>query len=136
MVFFSNLDEIQELEIALKDSIKILKVNGMMLFVTFHSLEDRPVKRACSVINVDKKYKKFILPSEEEITDNVRSRSAKLRVAVKASAVIEEVVVEEEAENLTLRDLRRQGRIRKNKMIQEGERLDRLELELDDDRMI
>ena len=91
--------ELQVIEKALPAAIKMLKKGGRICVITFHSLEDRIVKR------IFKKYsevdemvkglpeipdeykpliklinKKPILPSKEEIKENSRSKSAKLRV--------------------------------------------------------
>lgn len=93
--------ELEAIEVALPIAIKKLKKGGRICVITFHSLEDRLVK------NIFKKYsetneifkglpdkeipeeykpliklinKKPILPSEEEIKLNSRSKSAKLRV--------------------------------------------------------
>ncbi|MDR2706973.1 MAG: 16S rRNA (cytosine(1402)-N(4))-methyltransferase RsmH, partial [Planctomycetaceae bacterium] len=73
---------------ALKNVLKIvpnrLKQNGVMVVLSFHSLEDRMVKNAfrddpCWEIIT----KKPVIPSEEEIKRNPRARSAKLRAARK-----------------------------------------------------
>ena len=92
-------DEIKPLYETVLQSIKCLKPGGRLCIITFHSLEDRAVKNAyidakgkctCSkdlpycVCNY-KSYgeiitKKPILPSEEEMKYNSRSRSAKLRI--------------------------------------------------------
>ncbi len=91
--------ELEAIEQALEDAIKMLKVGGRICVITFHSLEDRVVK------NIFKKYsdvpeifkgmpdipleykpiiklinKKPITPSVEELKENSRSKSAKLRV--------------------------------------------------------
>lgn len=92
-------DELKVLEGVLPDAIDALNVGGRICVITFHSLEDRIVK------NIFKKYsevdplvkglrdipdaykpkirlvnKKPILPSEKELEENSRSRSAKLRI--------------------------------------------------------
>lgn len=92
-------EELTVLENVLPDAIKRLKEGGRMCVITFHSLEDRIVK------NIFKKYsdidplvkglkdipeaykpliklvtKKPILPSNKELEENSRSRSAKLRI--------------------------------------------------------
>lgn len=91
--------ELQVLEIVLPDAIDLLNKNGRMCVITFHSLEDRIVKqtfKSNSEINslvkglpeIPLEYrpkiklvnKKPILPSDEEIAENSRSKSAKLRV--------------------------------------------------------
>jgi 16S rRNA (cytosine1402-N4)-methyltransferase len=93
-------NEINVLEDSLKDAINLLDENGRVAVITFHSLEDRIVKktfRKYSEIDeivkglpiIPDKYKpilkiinkKPILPSNEEMIDNTRSKSAKLRVA-------------------------------------------------------
>ncbi|XP_055922806.1 ribosomal RNA small subunit methyltransferase H-like, partial [Eupeodes corollae] len=76
-------DELNELNIALENSIDVLNKNGILAIVSFHSLEDRIVnhnqKVQNSVFNILSK--KPILPSEEEIHINPESRSAKLRAS-------------------------------------------------------
>jgi 16S rRNA (cytosine1402-N4)-methyltransferase len=56
--------------------------------LSFHSLEDRPVKRAFQSWQRDGRAriltKKVVRPSEAEISTNPRSRSAKLRAAEKS----------------------------------------------------
>ena len=79
-------DELGELERALPQIVEILKPSGRVAIISFHSLEDRIVKtffkkqnnKKLKIIN-----KHVIVPSEEEIVANPRSRSAKLRVAEK-----------------------------------------------------
>lgn len=79
--------ELENLEKALKDLPNVLKEGGRVAFLTFHSLEDRLVKKYFE--EFEKKgllkiiTKKPILPTEEEKRNNPRSRSAKLRVAEK-----------------------------------------------------
>ncbi|MDP5038839.1 MAG: 16S rRNA (cytosine(1402)-N(4))-methyltransferase RsmH [Candidatus Gracilibacteria bacterium] len=93
----------QELEViknSMKEAISLLKSGGSIFAISFHSLEDRIVKNIfrdesrdciCSeivcVCNHKKqiiiKTKKPIEPSEKEIRENTRSRSAKARFAVK-----------------------------------------------------
>lgn len=93
-------DELNELRKILELSKKVLKVGGRLVVVTFHSLEDRIVKEfvknntskgekkdkySSSVKDVEFELltKKAVAPSSEEIEQNIRSRSAKLRALVK-----------------------------------------------------
>ena len=91
-------DEINIIKSLLVQSSKILKKGGRLVCISYHSLEDRLVKRfiqngtfesdAISDIygNKDlifKKIGKLISPDKEEVESNNRSRSAKLRVAEK-----------------------------------------------------
>lgn len=78
-----EMDELEKLLAALP---RILEVGGTAAILSFHSLEDRPVKQAFS----DRSrwvpvWKKFIAPSEEELAQNPRARSAKLRASRRAS---------------------------------------------------
>ena len=77
-------DELGSLEEALPKSIELLKSGGRLVIITFHSLEDRIVKNAFIKFENENKgriiTKKPILPTEEEIKVNSRSKSAKLRV--------------------------------------------------------
>lgn len=92
-------DEIKPLETSIMDSIDCLKPGGRLCVITFHSLEDRAVKNAfakaegictcppglpycmCGKIEKGKIItKKPILPCEEEMKENSRSKSAKLRI--------------------------------------------------------
>ena len=91
-------DEINIIKSLLVQSSRILKKGGRLVCISYHSLEDRLVKRfiqngtfesdAISDIygNKDlifKKIGKLISPDKEEVESNNRSRSAKLRVAEK-----------------------------------------------------
>ena len=96
-------DELNELKTSLEKTLKILNKDGLILVVSFQSLEDRIVKDFFNH-NSGKRWrssrhfpefpdkldtqlkiitKKPIVPSESEIVKNPRSRSAKLRVAQK-----------------------------------------------------
>ncbi len=74
--------ELENLEKALKDLPEVLRPGGRLGIISFHSLEDRLVKRAFKnddrLLNLTKKP---ITPSPEEVKRNPRARSAKLRVA-------------------------------------------------------
>jgi len=96
-------DELSELKTSLEKSLKILNKEGLILVVSFQSLEDRIVKdffnhKSGKRWRSSRHYpelpdkpatqlkiitKKPILPSASEILENPRSRSAKLRVAQK-----------------------------------------------------
>ncbi|MBX0312622.1 MAG: 16S rRNA (cytosine(1402)-N(4))-methyltransferase RsmH [Sulfurihydrogenibium sp.] len=77
-------NELKDIEEGLEKAINLLTKNGIIMAISFHSLEDRIVK------NTFKKYKELkfleiltkkpITPSDEEIKENPASRSAKLRV--------------------------------------------------------
>jgi 16S rRNA (cytosine1402-N4)-methyltransferase len=75
-------DELKSLHIALRRIPDCLRSGGRMAVISFHSLEDRPVKEA---FRTDERMKVLtrrpVRPSEDETNRNPRSRSAKLRVA-------------------------------------------------------
>ena len=77
--------ELDRIEPALEGALKALKPGGRMAVITFHSLEDRPVKwffkNHSNVLEI--LTKKPIEPTEEECEINPPSRSAKLRVVQK-----------------------------------------------------
>lgn len=92
-------NEIEPLYNTIKNSITALNSKGRLCVITFHSLEDRMVKKAyvdaegkctcpkdlpycvCGNVSFGKIItKKPILPTEKEMQENSRSRSAKLRV--------------------------------------------------------
>ena len=91
--------ELEVLKNSLDDMIDMLNPGGRLCIITFHSLEDRIVKNVfrtnenpctcppefpvcvCGKVSKGKVItKKPILPSEEELAENSRSKSAKLRV--------------------------------------------------------
>ncbi|MDE6643179.1 MAG: 16S rRNA (cytosine(1402)-N(4))-methyltransferase RsmH [Muribaculaceae bacterium] len=92
-------DEIDVLRRFLLATAKVLKPGGRLAIITYHSLEDRLVKNFMKTGNLEGKAEKDfygrnlspfkplggkpIVPSDEEIERNPRSRSAKLRVAEK-----------------------------------------------------
>lgn len=80
-------DELNNLEKALPQTLEILEPKGRLVIISFHSLEDRIVKnflRESKKKNLLKILtKKPITPSKQEIKENPRSRSAKLRAGQK-----------------------------------------------------
>lgn len=80
-------DELHNLQEVLPQTLEVLEPGGRLVVISFHSLEDRIVKNYFKsegekgVLNI--LTQKPLTPKEEEITDNPRSRSAKLRVAEK-----------------------------------------------------
>jgi len=79
--------ELENLKRFLSRAPEILKPGGRLAVISFHSLEDRLVKRAfredprLKVLN-----KKVIRPSAEEVRRNPRARSARMRVAERCGA--------------------------------------------------
>jgi len=74
-------DELNELKTALPIAVELLEAGGRLAVISFHSLEDRIVKH---VMRDEERLreirKKPITPSEAEISENPKSRSAKLRI--------------------------------------------------------
>lgn len=94
--------ELEILREAIKDAVSVLNPNGRICIITFHSLEDRIAKQTYKELTnpctcppdfpqcicgnepiVEIITRKPIYPSEEELINNPRSRSAKLRIAKK-----------------------------------------------------
>ena len=93
--------ELEELEKILEDCLRIIEIGGRIVVISFHSLEDRIVKNFINqhalgkdiisklpIANIDKnlKLKKIKIPlkaTEQEIEENIRARSARIRVAEK-----------------------------------------------------
>jgi 16S rRNA (cytosine1402-N4)-methyltransferase len=76
--------ELEHLEMSIRDATDMLAPGGRLCVISFHSLEDRIVKRtfrSLSGTQLDILTKKPQLPGQEEARLNPRSRSAKLRVA-------------------------------------------------------
>ena len=93
-------DELGNIQKVLSNALDILKTGGRVVVITYHSIEDRLVKRFMAkyaskcicppnnpICNCEHEpkikliSKKVIKPSENEVNKNPRSRSAKLRVA-------------------------------------------------------
>lgn len=78
--------ELENLSSALPDAFGLLKKHGILIVISFHSGEDRVVKRFYNKLKKATKAEvsdKPILPRKIEIRRNPRSRSAKMRVAKK-----------------------------------------------------
>ena len=92
-------NELEALKELLSQSAQVLKPKGRLVFISYHSLEDRLVKNYFKTGNfegipekdfygnllrpLDPINRKVITPSTEELKENPRSRSAKLRIAEK-----------------------------------------------------
>jgi 16S rRNA (cytosine1402-N4)-methyltransferase len=82
-------DELNALENGLKSAASLLNLSGRLLVISYHSLEDRIVKRSYLALcenpvsgepGFHLVNKKVIRPTDSEVATNRRSRSAKLRV--------------------------------------------------------
>ncbi|GMO64374.1 MAG: 16S rRNA (cytosine(1402)-N(4))-methyltransferase RsmH [Endomicrobiia bacterium] len=84
-IFINN--ELKNLETLLFEIPKLLNTGGRIAIISFHSLEDRIVKKNFKHNSNYKIYKiitkKIITPSKKEIKNNYKSRSAKMRVVEK-----------------------------------------------------
>lgn len=80
-------DELENVKKVLPKAVSILKQNGRLVVISFHSLEDRIVKEFFKEQGKDKNLKiltkKPITAESSELGENPRARSAKLRVAIK-----------------------------------------------------
>lgn len=92
-------NEMTALKEMLRSATELLRPGGRLSVITYHSLEDRIVKNVMKTGNPEGKMKrdffgrietpftlinnKVITPDDEELTNNPRSRSAKLRIAEK-----------------------------------------------------
>ncbi len=77
-------DELNILEETIPKMVSLLKPGGRLVIISFHSLEDRIVKKSFEQLEQENKgkivTKKPVQASEEEVLFNKRARSAKLRV--------------------------------------------------------
>jgi len=94
-------DEINALQEMLLDAVEMLNEGGRLVVLSYHSLEDRIVKNLIKKGNIEGRLekdffgnpikdlkditRKVIIATEEEIVENTRARSAKLRIAEKNS---------------------------------------------------
>ena len=77
-------DELGELQRGLEQAHACLRPEGRLVVISFHSLEDRIVKRFLRE-RMQLPFRKPIVPSDEESRRNPRARSAKLRCGIKAA---------------------------------------------------
>jgi 16S rRNA (cytosine1402-N4)-methyltransferase len=77
-------DELQALQEGIENGFRLLNKDGRLAVISFHSLEDRMVKNYFKLLQADKVVeritKKPVVPQDEEVSENPRSRSAKLRI--------------------------------------------------------
>ncbi len=79
--------ELEGLDVFLREAAARLAPGGRLAVISFHSLEDRVVKHTLRALQADPssgivvRTKRPLVPSEQELTSNPRSRSAKLRAA-------------------------------------------------------
>lgn len=77
-------DEVQALKQAIAAAHRTLRVGGRLAIISFHSIEDRVVKLAFAHSeDWEPLQKKPLTATEEEVEQNPRARSAKLRAAIK-----------------------------------------------------
>ena len=84
-IFVNN--ELENLTQTLEVAFKYLAVGGKIIVISYHSLEDRIVKQIfknySSLVNFQIITKKPLVPTQKEVNDNHRARSAKMRVIIK-----------------------------------------------------
>jgi 16S rRNA (cytosine1402-N4)-methyltransferase len=81
--------ELEELEQLLASLGDVVAQGGVAAVISFHSLEDRLVKRAFARPEWHALTKKPVMASDEEYARNPRARSAKLRAAARVQAAVE-----------------------------------------------
>ena len=81
--------EMENLALLLSQLPALLKPGGRCVFLSYHSLEDRPVKQALREREADGSMRilthRVVRPSEDEVKSNPRARSAKLRAAERSA---------------------------------------------------
>jgi 16S rRNA (cytosine1402-N4)-methyltransferase len=84
--------ELEDLDALLAAAPKVVKPGGRLVVISFHSLEDRRVKDAVRDGHRDGVWlalsKKPVIATPEEMDENPRSRSAKLRAAERMAPVV------------------------------------------------
>ncbi|EKD85948.1 MAG: Ribosomal RNA small subunit methyltransferase H [uncultured bacterium] len=84
-------NELGSLGEALPRGLELLEKNGRLVVITFHSLEDRIVKKAFVRFEDEQKgkiiTKKPILPTRQEMKENSRSKGAKLRIFARSAGL-------------------------------------------------
>ncbi|MBN1651699.1 MAG: 16S rRNA (cytosine(1402)-N(4))-methyltransferase RsmH [Bacteroidales bacterium] len=94
-------EELDALESLLKQCVEVIKPGGRLVFLSYHSLEDRLVKNFIKAGNFEGKQEKDfygnvqspfksltrkpLVAQEDEIAENSRARSAKLRIAIRTN---------------------------------------------------
>lgn len=75
-------NELENLQLALPQAARVLLPGGRMLVISFHSLEDKIVKKfgLSAQPNLSAVNRKPLMPTDEEVSNNSRARSAKLRI--------------------------------------------------------
>lgn len=75
-------DEIENLRKALPEAARLLLPGGRMAIISFHSLEDKVAKEFVHGVQPELKslVKKPLTPSKKEVEENIRSRSARMRL--------------------------------------------------------
>jgi len=78
-------DELENLAQSLPQASRLLLPGGFLIVISFHSMEDSMVKQFSQSAgpNIKMVTKKPIVPTEDEIRSNVRSRSARMRILEK-----------------------------------------------------
>lgn len=92
-------DEIGELSALIEAAARVVRPGGVFAVISFHSIEDRAVKRAFRGAGWTPLTKKPVVPSDAEAAENPRARSAKLRAARRKDEAAEAAAFDEEPES-------------------------------------